>query len=549
MSISKNEENNSARSQPGNIINCFGKQVEKNKALKEYSEIIQSTEINYEVNMLNKNIIYELEKKQKKKKYYHFGMISLKIILVLCISVIDVTHIFRTLPAILKEMNDKTLSSLNEAKELVSTMDEDVNNFCEDVESINEIKDSNKGDVNNLFSYTFVNLLKKLADFDLTFETYRMNIIFIEQTLSKSTEKHDIIDKFLFLSKKQMFEAFKKSLQCLGIKNDITYTQFDPIFKYDNQLKNFNNFCDLLNSTLSKQENINKSFFSRFYSSKKNKNNYYIEILFSIFSNSDEIFDKLGYIFTLLNSYISKMNLLLTFENDNCTKFTDIIPESEAQDGNYPCYTFFSLIINKLLNNYKYKIKDSIEKPKFIEEASAYNNLLLSLVNENCYRTGYNQKEYKEKVEKNLDLCKHFVKPAVFTLFTHKKDKNGKEIIDKKGNKIKEEVEILSYEPTTETSKFPESLKKEILSDPSFIKYFDKEMCNVYKTYSDPNNSLNCDTSEGSNAVFKILQETTDQIGGKRKYTKSSKKRRIKTSKKKERKTNNKNKRKKTNKV
>jgi hypothetical protein len=203
MNNSKKEEN-----QSGNIINCFGKQVEKNKALKEYSEIIQSTEINYEVNMLNKNIIYELEKKQKKKKYYHFGMISLKIILVLCISVIDVTHIFRTLPAILKEMNDKTLSSLNEAKELVSTMDEDLNNFCEDVESINEIK-GNKGDVNNLFSYTFVNLLKKLADFDLSFETYRMNIIFIEQTLSKSTENHDIIDKFLFYQKNKCLKHLK----------------------------------------------------------------------------------------------------------------------------------------------------------------------------------------------------------------------------------------------------------------------------------------------------------------------------------------------------
>jgi hypothetical protein len=112
------------------------------------------------------------------------------------------------------------------------------------------------------------------------------------------------------------------------------------------------------------------------------------------------------------------------------------------------------------------------------------------------------------------------------------------------------ETEIPFYDPIDKKkNKFSISQKKDILTDPILVKYFDKNMCNEYNQIIDTNNSLNCDTSDGSNAVFKILQETTDQIGGKRKYTKSSKKRRIKTSKKKERKTNNKNKRKKTNKV
>ena len=533
-----NEGNLAAKNQPGNIINCFGKQVEKNKALKEYSEIIQSTDIPYEVNMLNKNITYELEKKQKKKKYYHLGMISLKFILVLCISVIDFTHIFRTLPSILKEMNDNTLSSFSETKELASTINEDLETFSEDIESINEIKETGE-DVNKLFSYTFINLLKKLADFDLSFETYRMNIIFIEQTLSKSNENHDIINKFLYLSKKQMFEAFKKSLQCLGIKNDITYTQFEPIFEHDNQLDKFIRFCDILDTTLSKQENINKSFFSRFYSSKKNKKNYYIEILFSIFSNSDEIFDKLGYIFTLLNSYISKMNILLTIENDNCTKFPDIIPESEAQDGNYPCYTFFSLIINKLLKNYNktenistidksgVKFKESIEKPKFIEEEDTRNILGQKIFYNYCIEplTGSSP----NKIEENMDLCKYILEKTEDTSQPYKK-------IEIDGEQIRFE-------------NLPIKQKNMIFSD-IFPDYFDNKYCNLYlqerkKQYDDPQD-LNCDDNRMK--VLKLFEDISDQIGGKRKSSKSSKsskKRRIKTSKKKGRKTNKKNKKKK----
>lgn len=533
-----NEGNLAAKNQPGNIINCFGKQVEKNKALKEYSEIIQSTDIAYEVNMLNKNITYELEKKQKKKKYYHLGMISLKFILVLCISVIDVTHIFKTLPAILKEMNDNTLSSFSETKELASTINEDLETFSEDIESINEIKET-EGDVNKLFSYTFINLLKKLADFDLSFETYRMNIIFIEQTLSKSNENHDIINKFLYLSKKQMFEAFKKSLQCLGIKNDITYTQFEPIFEHDNQLDKFIRFCDILDTTLSKQENINKSFFSRFYSSKKNKNNYYIEILFSIFSNSDEIFDKLGYIFTLLNSYISKMNILLTIENDNCTKFPDIIPESEEENDNYPCYTFFSLIINKLLKNYNktenistidksgVKFKESIEKPKFLEEEEIRNFVDATLFTKNCLFP-ISDKKF-DSLEKNMDLCKYIIQ------------KNDND--DEPYKKIEIDEEQIMYQNLPIKQK--QMIYSEILPN-----YFDKELCDIYLKTQNNNQdlkNLNCDNNK--HKVLKLFQETADQIGGKRKSSKSSKKRRIKTSKKKGRKTNKKNKKKKTNKV
>lgn len=317
------------------IINCFGQIINSNEKLIKYIDEINDLKKEHLYNQLIVNIFNQpkiigaLKKKGEWKKITRVFTSCLKIGITIAASVLDITHIFRTIPNLIKEFNNDILSHLHESVE-------GYQDTVEDIETMSRLSYKN-GTIN--IKQIFIKILIDLSNYDLSFEIYRSNIIYIKNIYKSDKQgETDIILELLELSKHEMFIAFKSFLKSIPLKNSFTKVEFDNIFENDsvpanNQLsKNFNNFLkkidDIISKSLVKEDN--KPIYKES-----------INLLYSIFENSEKIFKQLNKSFIKLNSYITRMNILLTIPTE--CKGTNL----KIHDS----YNICSIIIHKLVEN------------------------------------------------------------------------------------------------------------------------------------------------------------------------------------------------------
>ena len=236
------------------------------------------------VNIFNQpKIIGALKSRLKWNKTKRVLTSCLKISIALSFSIIDITHIFRTLPSLIREFRDNLADNLHELVENYKVS-------IDDIQAVSKASHTS-GTQDFKINYLFIKLLIELSNYDLSFEIYRSNILYIEHvyanTVAVEQKESDIILKLLALAKDEMFNAFKSFLKCISLENNIDKTNFETIFKNEDEEAEdefVSNIHMLIKTNIGERSDKPIIYFSIFEESQK------------IFKELDKSFIKLNFI-------------------------------------------------------------------------------------------------------------------------------------------------------------------------------------------------------------------------------------------------------------
>lgn len=264
---------------------------------------------------------------------------------------------------------------------------------------------------------TLTNIIKKLANYDLMIEIYRSNLIIAKDLLDK-IEDNIVLDNLYQITIKHFFKSIIEAYQCFGI--NIRNDKLQDMLIYDSG-------DDQLNYDLD-ESMFNKSTFSKiynFFNRKKDKSNMTdlcSNCLFAIITQFEDMEQKISPIIVTLNSYITRLNLLVDIVN--CKGDTIIINNFKP---------VFGSLISKLIEhlNNDVSIKSKIAGKSQEDSKSIYKDFLklqdsesVPLTNDESLRlllTHIKGKCATDQFAKNSKGCLGILKP--------KTNKKGEQVV------------------------------------------------------------------------------------------------------------------------